>query len=378
MGQSVALVEERWTDLVARARREVDAGVLPSCQLAAGLDGEVVAFEAIGDATTRTRYSIFSATKAFVAAAAWRQMADGLLSPTDRVVDHFGEFGAEGKDVVTVEQLLTHTAGFPQAPMPPRTWADRAARVERMATWRLDWEPGSRFEYHPTSAHWVLGEVLARIDGLDHRDVVRRRVLDPLGLTDTTLGTPVERQGDVATLVASGEPPSGDELSAAFGTDTYDLGEVTPDALLTFNESPAREVGVPGAGAISTAADLAAFYQALLHNPGGLFDAEILADATGTVRVMLPDPVLRTPAFRTLGLIAAGDDGTSAFRGMGHNVSSGAFGHNGAGGQIAWADPGTGLSFCYLTNGVDRNFLREARRISGIASRAALLTTPVS
>ena len=50
------------------------------------------------------------------------------------------------------------------------------------------------------------------------------------------------------------------------------------------------------------------------------------------------------------------------------------FGHNGAAGQIAWADPETGLSVCYLTNGVDRNFLREARRVSGIASRAALLT----
>ena len=67
----------------------------------------------------------------------------------------------------------------------------------------------------------------------------------------------------------------------------------------------------------------------------------------------------------------AGDDGKSAWRGMGYTVSPTTFGHNGAGGQIAWADPATGLSFAYLTNGLDRNVLREARRTSGIASRAA-------
>ena len=81
---------------------------------------------------------------------------------------------------------------------------------------------------------------------------------------------------------------------------------------------------------------------------------------------------LGVPANRTLGLVVAGDDGQSALRGMGHTVSPSAFGHNGAGGQIAWADPATGLSFVYLTNGLDRNVLREWRRTSGIASRAAV------
>jgi CubicO group peptidase (beta-lactamase class C family) len=56
---------------------------------------------------------------------------------------------------------------------------------------------------------------------------------------------------------------------------------------------------------------------------------------------------------------------------MGKTVSPRAFGHNGAGGQIAWADPETGLSFCYLTNGLDQHELRQWRRTTGIASRAA-------
>jgi CubicO group peptidase (beta-lactamase class C family) len=78
-----------------------------------------------------------------------------------------------------------------------------------------------------------------------------------------------------------------------------------------------------------------------------------------------------TPANRSLGLIIAGDDGKAGARGMGHTVSARAFGHNGAGGQIAWADPATGLSFCYLTNGLDQDELRQWRRTTGIGSRAA-------
>jgi CubicO group peptidase (beta-lactamase class C family) len=55
---------------------------------------------------------------------------------------------------------------------------------------------------------------------------------------------------------------------------------------------------------------------------------------------------------------------------MGLTAGPRTFGHNGAAGQIAWADPDTGLSFGFTTAGVDRDFLREARRSVGIASRA--------
>jgi CubicO group peptidase (beta-lactamase class C family) len=74
--------------------------------------------------------------------------------------------------------------------------------------------------------------------------------------------------------------------------------------------------------------------------------------------------------------VIAGDDGKSNLRGMGRTVSPGAFGHNGAGGQIAFADPATGLSFAYLTNGLDQNVVREARRNTAIASRAADCAAP--
>jgi CubicO group peptidase (beta-lactamase class C family) len=58
--------------LLDRARRDVDDGLLPSCQVALGLDGKVVVHEAFGDASLDTRYTIFSATKPFVASVVWQ------------------------------------------------------------------------------------------------------------------------------------------------------------------------------------------------------------------------------------------------------------------------------------------------------------------
>ena len=126
---------------------------------------------------------------------------------------------------------------------------------------------------------------------------------------------------------------------------------------------------------MSTASDLALFYQALLHNPAGIWKPDVLTDVTTHVRCTMKD-WLGTPANRSIGLVLAGDDGKSNLRGMGRTVSPGAFGHNGAGGQIAFADPATGVSFAYLTNGLDQNVVREARRNTAIASRAADCATP--
>jgi len=62
-------------------------------------------------------------------------------------------------------------------------------------------------------------------------------------------------------------------------------------------------------------------------------------------------------------------------RGLGRTVSPGAFGHNGAGGQLAWADPATGLSLGYTTDGYDRHKVRQPRRDTAIGSVAGLCAT---
>jgi CubicO group peptidase (beta-lactamase class C family) len=358
-------------DLLDRARREVDEGNLPSCQVALALDGELVVFEAIGDADLETRYQVYSCTKAFVAAAVWALMGDGAIDVRKRVVDYVPEFGTRGKEVVTVEQVMLHTSGFPHAPLAAPEWYTRAGRLAAFARWRLDWEPGTAYEYHATSAHWVLAEIVDRVTGEDYRDVVADRVTGPAGLP-RVLGIHEPDQAGIAALELRGEPPSPDALEAAIGIRTLPVTEVTDEALLSFNEPANRALGVPGAGGVMRAADLACFYQALLHDDGSIWDPAVLADATGNVRHTFPDPMTRVPTSRTVGLVTAGADGRANVRGFGRTTSPRAFGHGGAAGQIGWADPETGLSFGFCTNGNDLDLLRQWRRGSALSSRAAV------
>jgi CubicO group peptidase (beta-lactamase class C family) len=366
----MTIISDKVAELLSRARREVDEGLLPSCQVALGYEGELVAFEAFGDATVDTTYCVFSATKPFVAGVMWQLIADGSVDVDAKVADVIPEFGTNGKDVVTIEQVMLHTSGFPHAPLGPPAWATREGRVERFAQWRLNWEPGTAFEYHATSAHWVLAEIIDRVTGSDYRVELTRRILEPLGLR-FRLGVPADEQDGIAALELRGEPATPEEIGAIFGVPEMPVTEVTDEALLGFNTPEARAVGVPGGGGIGRAADLALFHQALLHDPEGLWDPTLLADVTGRVRNTFPDPWLGHPANRSLGLVLAGDDGKGPARGFGHGCSPGTFGHNGAAGQLAWADPATGLSLGYVTNGIDQHVIRQARRGIGISSRAA-------
>jgi CubicO group peptidase (beta-lactamase class C family) len=362
--------------LFERAQREIDEGRLPSCQLAVARHGRLAAFGTLGAATNDTRYVIFSATKAIVASAVWLLIGDGELDPEAKVADLIPEFATNGKDVITIEQVMLHTSGFPHAPMPPSTYHDRAARLDRFAMWRINWEPGSRFEYHPTSAHWVLAELIERDGGVDFRDFIRDRIALPLNMPNLRLGVPSQDQDGIAALVGLGQMATEDEMEAVIGIRVLPPSEVTEETLLDLNTTSARAAGIPGGGAITTAADLALFYQALLHNPAGLWDPDVLADVTGHVRCTFIDPMTGVPANRSLGLVIAGDDGRANRRHiLGKTVSPRAFGHAGAGGQIAWADPATGLSFAFLTNGLERHVIQEGRRGVALSCRAGALVT---
>ena len=202
------------TDLLDRCRREVDEGLLPSCQVAVAAGDELVAYETFGAAAADSRYVIFSCTKALVVGAFWLLLGEGAVSLDQRVADVIPEFGTNGKDVVTIRQLLLHESGFPHAPLDLVKDTSRQQRLERFARWRLNWEPGTRFEYHPTSAHWVMAELIERLSGIDYLTFIRQRVLDPLGLTRLRLGVPPDEQGDINDLVACGEPPTSEELEA--------------------------------------------------------------------------------------------------------------------------------------------------------------------
>jgi len=357
--------------LLARASREVDEGLLPACQIALGYRGRLLASRTYGAAPT-SRFVVYSCTKAITAGAVWRLIGDGLLTPGTRVAELVPAFADNGKATVTVEHLLTHTAGFPNAAMPDADWVDRRRRTERLASWTLEWEPGSRFVYHGTSAHWVLAEVIESSTGTDFRTYVRASVLDPLGLDSLRLGPAPDDQRGVLEVVGVGEELSGgdlDELGGSIGLDVSAIGTSERD-LLRHNDPAVRALGQPGGGAIGRAADLAMYYQALLLDPGGIWRPEVLAAGTAEVRCDLVDPMTGAPANRTLGLLLAGDPGSAMLRGFATTNSPRTFGHMGAGGQVAWADPATGLSFAYLTNGLDRNPVRMGARGLSLSYRA--------
>ena len=169
-------------ELVASAQALVERGATPACQVAVARDGRLLCFETFGAATNRTRFMVFSATKPIVASAVWVLIGDGLLD-VDRPVAHYiPEFATNGKEVVTVEQVMLHTAGFPNAPMDPVEGGDTVTRVKRFTEWQLEWEPGTRFEYHALAAHWVLAELIERLSGDDFRDFLETRVCAPTGL----------------------------------------------------------------------------------------------------------------------------------------------------------------------------------------------------
>jgi CubicO group peptidase (beta-lactamase class C family) len=325
-------------------------------------------------ATNETLYVVFSCTKAITSTAAWLLLQEGKLGLQERVADILPAFASNGKDRVTVEQLFTHTAGFPYAPYPPAEWLDHDARAARFQRWRLNYEPGSRMEYHATSSMWVIAAIAERRAGQDFREFVRRRLAAPLELEDLYVGLPREQHGRLADVVHVGPVLSPEEL-AELGFPVNPQSEVTEEALEAFNRPEARSAGVPGGGGTMTAGDLALFYQALLrdaepHDGPRIWSSETVAQGLEIRTGDLRDPMIGRLANRSLGLVIAGETDRT-FRGYGHTNSSRSFGHMGAGGQVAWADPETGISFGYCTNGCDRNPLRQGRRGVGLSSRAA-------
>ena len=381
--RSVKVNPARVDAVRARAFEAIDDGQIPSCQFALALDGEVIVNETLGDAPADARYLMMSSTKPVFASVVLQLIGGGRLDPALPVVTWWPEFGAHGKEAITLEQVMTFTCGLPSRTV--EHGSDRAARQTQIEAWTLEYEPGTQFRYHGLSAHWILAELVARVTGQDHRQALRERILDPLGLDRLEVGMPADRQHDVQRIVARGELPSTEEFRAALkewlGIDLPEgfalpsAGGATSlpanqaDDLFGYLQSPAgMEAGVPGGGDVSDAASVALFYQALLSNQKDLWDSMVLEDAKTNIRNMLPDEFGR-PAARSIGFEIAIDDPSQTRTGS--RGRPGMFGHPGAMGQLAWADPATGLSFAFLTNGADRNFVRQYSRDFALQPLAA-------
>jgi CubicO group peptidase (beta-lactamase class C family) len=364
----------------------VKEGLLPACQVAIARNGKIGAMQTFGravqggvekPATNETFFVIMSATKAFTSAAAWLLMQEGKLRTDDRVVQFVPEFGTNGKDAITVEQLLIHTSAIPYAPHWQKDWADRKRRFERFAQWRVDHTPGAKFVYHISANFWPIAEIIERTSGQDFHDFVRTRITEPLGLPDLRVGISASLNDRVADLVWVGEPMTAAEYEKmGIKPPRAGVSAISEEGVLELNDLVTREAGSPSAGGITTAGDIALFYQALLndgraHDGRQIWQPEMLQEARRVRTGDLKDPYLGILANRALGIAIAGEDGRGNMRGFGRTNSPASFGHPGFGGQTGWADPATGISFSYLTNGFDRNDIREGRRQVALSSLAA-------
>ena len=330
--------------LESAVQKQAETG-LTACQVAVGHEGEIVFARSLGSADDTTRFWIASATKPIVSAAVLQLIGDGALDVAEPVARYIPEFAANGKDRVTVEQVMLMTAGFPDAPMSSREGADPARRIARMTQWELQSKPGTHYAYHAMSAHWVLAELIERISGTPFCDFVEERITRPLGIP-RLLGIPESEQRGLAQTSAAADDVTRNE---------YDYAAKIA-------------CGEPGGGALARAVDLARFYQGLLHNPDQLWEPAVLADALRNVRNTLPDPMMKMPANRTLAVMVGNGFGGT------WGSSATAFGWPGAGGQIAFAEPATGISFAFFQMGDTDQVSQFVRGIQ--LSALALELTP--
>ena len=383
--RSTAKLDESQVEaLLKMAQTAVSRGEMPSLQIALAHDGEIVAFETYGEvkcrgeqnpATNDTLYVAFSTTKAVVAIATWLLMEENKLKPSDEVSKIIPGFVKGGKGSVTVEHLLTHTAGFPNAPFSVPEWEDKIARNNRFESWTTQWDPGTRVIYHANAAMWALAQIIETKSGMDYRQFISSRISAPLGLQDLHIGLSPGKHHRVADISHIGTPPD-PAMMKQMGLNPEKFKSVSQEQWLSqFDRADFRTTGAPGSGGIMTAASLALFYQAVMGHLTMPDGQRLLKPGTVqqglTVRTAnLKDPMTGQPAGRSLGLVIAGGQ-DKVFRGFAPNHSDLAFGHPGAGGQVGWADPTTGLSFALLTNGLERNPLQLGMRAMSFSNQAA-------
>src|SRR5262249_52681689 len=119
------------------------------------------------------------------------------------VARYWPQFAANGKQAVTVRQVLSHTAGVPYPPsgfdLPQFVDWDRT--VAGIAALPLAWEPGSQTGYHNYTFGFIVGELVRRIDGRPIAEFLQTEVCAPLGIDSLFFGVPDAELGRVATRV---------------------------------------------------------------------------------------------------------------------------------------------------------------------------------
>lgn len=301
---------------------------------------------------------IFSCAKGILAICVYTLVQEGRLDLDAPVARYWPEFAQHGKDGITVRMLLSHRAGLPvldRALTRPEVlaWDPVIRAIE--AQYPL-WAPGTAHSYHALTYGWLVGEVILRITGSRPGAFFRKTLGDPLGL-NTWIGLPASARESVAWM----EPPLADEdtpavralaqhLAEPMAMRNLDMGGAfgfpVENGVVAFNDPDIQAAEVPAANGISTARSLARLYAGCVSEIDGprilsrsSIDDAVRVQSAGRQLFGPPDSgqrwgtgfMLDSPPARPL-------------------LGSRSFGHDGAGGQLGFADDELGVGFAYLSN----------------------------
>lgn len=293
----------------------------------------------------------FSIGKGVTAVVAAQCVAQGLVSYDTRVASIWPEFAVNGKEAITLRDLLGHRAGLPavRTRLPQNAMLNWKMMTDSLAAETPWWTPGQEHGYHVNTYGFLVGEVLRRATGKTVGQLIAEMIATPLN-AEIYLGTPSHLHSRIADYEWPNDPfpeaePAGLDEEQLLQFNTY----YNPSGLSgagVVNTALWRIAEMPSTNVHASARAIATLYTSLAH--GGTHNKVSL----------LPREVLKTAATE----ISIGDDRilqrTSRFghgfqlpipeRGFGPNVQS--FGHFGAGGSVGFCDPTAKVGFGYVMN----------------------------
>jgi len=325
---------------------------LPGAVVLVGRKGRVVWHKAYGaravepareTMTTDTIFDLASLTKVVATATSIMILVErGKLRLSDPVSLYIPELKGEGRDRITIEQLLTHVSGYaPDFDLRER-WTGYDEAIERLIKEPLRNSPGNRFTYSDIG-FITLGEVVARVGGMPLDQFAKRNIFDPLRMNNTgfrpsallksRIAPTEKRRGQLSYL---GDTPANIGAEA----EVWLRGEVHDPTSYRMN-------GVAGhAGLFSTANDLAIYCQMIL-NGGSYGGVRILSPLT-IAEMTRPRVISNGGATRGLGW----DMNTTYSTNRGDLFPLGSFGHTGFTGTSIWIDPASAMFVVFLSNRV--------------------------
>ena len=301
---------------------------------------------------------IFSCTKGLVSILAARLVQDGRLDYDAPVSRYWPDFAQAGKQEVTVRHLLAHQSGLsaPREDLSVRDILDWDVVTSTLARQEPLWSPGDGYAYHAITHGWLAGNVIRRITGMSVGEYFAELIARPLK-ADAWIGIPEALRSRVAhqqvgeslaALVADqAETRAPDRIDWLDRAMTLG-GALTPELVTDaggFNDPRLQSAEIPGAGGIATARALAAIWSATVTETDG-------------VRLLAPEVVALATAVQTEGVPVFDVPPPYPRWGMGFQldaearryVTSRGFGHDGAGGQVAFAEPDLKVGFAFTTN----------------------------